>query len=100
MKDCLSASFTKLLSNNFVFLECFDIIIYLNALKGFYNEKYSAIGPNASAGKKDKAATITITANTIKPKVAVSVFNVPALSGIYFLFANMPAIATGPIIGR
>jgi hypothetical protein len=48
------------------------------------HEKYSAIGPKANAGKNDSAATIAITANTMSPKVEVSVFNVPALSGIYF----------------
>lgn len=63
-------------------------------------EKYSAIGPNVSAGKNDNAAIITITANTISPKVAVSVFKVPALSGMYFLLARIPAIATGPIMGK
>lgn len=47
-------------------------------------EKYSAIGPRVSTGKKAKPATNAITANTIKPKVAVSVFNVPLLSGMYF----------------
>jgi hypothetical protein len=62
--------------------------------------KYSAIGPNVNAGKKANAAKITITAKVINPKVSVSVFKVPALSGIYFLLAKMPAIATGPIIGR
>ena len=61
--------------------------------------KYSAIGPSAKAGKKQSATTIMIVANTIIPNVPVSVFNVPALSGIYFFFARMPAIATGPIIG-
>ena len=63
-------------------------------------EKCSAIGPSVKAGKKDKAATITITANIITPKVPVSVFNVPADSGTNFLLAKIPAIATGPIIGR
>jgi len=37
-------------------------------------EKYSAIGPKVKAGKKDNAATMMITAKTIKPKVEVSVF--------------------------
>src|SRR5579859_2780637 len=62
--------------------------------------KNSAIGPRARAGKKDNAATMMITAKVITPKVPVSVFNVPALSGIYFFFASIPAIATGPIMGR
>ncbi len=30
----------------------------------------------------------------------VSVLSVPALSGMYFLFAKIPAIATGPMIGK
>ena len=63
-------------------------------------EKCSAIGPNAKAGKNDKAAIINITANTITPKVPVSVFNVPADSGTNFLLANMPAMAIGPMMGR
>src|SRR5579872_3091909 len=62
--------------------------------------KYSAIGPNERAGKKDNAATIRITDSTIIPKVPVSVFRVPALSGMYFFLARMPAMATGPMIGR
>ena len=61
--------------------------------------KNSPIGPSANAGKKLKAATIKITRNTMIPNVLVSVFNVPELSGIYFFFARIPAIATGPIMG-
>ena len=63
-------------------------------------ETCSAIGPNVKAGKKDNAAIINITANIIMPNVAVSVFNVPADSGTNFLLANIPAMATGPIIGK
>ena len=66
----------------------------------FYFEKYSDIGPNASAGKKLSAAIMAITAKTMMPNVVVSVFSVPALSGTYFFFAKMPAIATGPMMGR
>ena len=62
--------------------------------------KYSAIGPKVSAGKKDRAATIKITLKVITAKVAVSVFNVPALSGINFFCASRPAMATCPTIGR
>src|SRR5450432_4674509 len=58
------------------------------------------MGPKASAGKKDNAATIMITANTMIPKVLVSVFSVPADSGTNFFFASMPAMAIGPIIGK
>src|ERR1700743_2467459 len=58
------------------------------------------MGPNASDGKNDRAATINITANIIIPNVVVSVLSVPADSGMNFLLANNPAIATGPIIGR
>lgn len=58
------------------------------------------MGPNAKAGKKASAAMMAITANTISPNVAVSVFSVPALSGINFFSASKPAMATGPIIGR
>ena len=60
----------------------------------FYKLKYSAIGPNDKAGKNDSAATMKITAKVITAKVTVSVFKVPALSGINFLFANNPAIPT------
>ena len=66
----------------------------------FYFEKYSDIGPNANAGKKLNAAMMAITANTMMPKVVVSVFKVPALSGTNFFLARMPAIATGPMMGR
>ena len=58
------------------------------------------MGPKAKAGKKDKAATIAITTKMTKPKVEVSVFKVPELSGINFFSASNPAIATGPIIGK
>ena len=34
------------------------------------------------------------------PNVPVSVFKVPADSGVYFLLARIPAIATGPIMGK
>ena len=66
----------------------------------YFTEKYSAIGPNVKAGKNDKAATIRITAKTNNPKVEVSVFKVPLLSGMYFFEAKIPAIATGPMIGK
>ena len=51
---------------------------------------------SACTGKNDKAATIKMTANVITPNVAVSVFNVPALSGINFFLARIPAMATCP----
>ena len=60
----------------------------------FYKLKCSAIVLKECAGKNDKAATMKITAKVITPKVTVSVFNVPALSGTYFLLANNPAMAT------
>jgi len=41
-----------------------------------------------------------ITAKIITPNVEVSLFSVPADSGINFLLANMPAMATGPMIGK
>ena len=56
------------------------------------------MGPKASDGKNDNAAIIIITTKTIIPKVELSVFSVPALSGTYFLVLKLPAIATGPII--
>ena len=58
------------------------------------------MGPSVNAGKKDKAAKIMMTANVINPNVSVSVFRVPALSGIYFLLAKIPAMAIGPMIGK
>ena len=58
------------------------------------------MGPNVKAGKNAKAAIIRMTAKTIKPKVEVSVFKVPADSGMYFLLAKIPAMATGPMIGK
>ena len=62
-------------------------------------EKYSANGPSVSAGKKAKAATMKMTASTTKPKVPVSVLRVPALSGTNFFWANIPAMAIGPMMG-
>src|SRR5690242_14678317 len=73
-----------------------DHILLLNQ----NNEKCSAMGPKASAGKNDNAAMMAMTANTMTPNVSVSVFRVPALSGTYFLPASMPAMAMGPIMGR
>ena len=61
--------------------------------------KYSAIGPNANAVKNESATKMMITANTMIPKVPVSVFSVPELSGMYFFPASIPAMAT-PIMGR
>src|SRR4249920_2464884 len=58
------------------------------------------MGPSDKAGKNDSAATIRITENTMIPNVLVSVFNVPADSGTNFFLARIPAIATGPIMGR
>ncbi|MNV99419.1 hypothetical protein D3C71_1947750 [compost metagenome] len=43
---------------------------------------------------------ITMTTKVIIPKVNVSVFRVPADSGMYFFEASNPAMATGPMIGR
>ena len=58
------------------------------------------MGPKVKAGKNDKAAIINITAKIMMPKVTVSVLSVPADSGMNFLLANIPAIATGPMIGK
>ena len=49
-----------------------------------YKLKCSAIVLKACTGKKDRAATMKITTNVIIPKVSVSVFSVPALSGMNF----------------
>src|SRR6218665_291874 len=92
-KDCTSASFTCLLSNNEL-----DLLLFISI--NYFSVKYSANGPSARAGKNDKAAMIAITAKTIIPNIEVSVFNVPALSGMYFLLASSPAIASGPMIGK
>ena len=58
------------------------------------------MGPKVNVGKKDNAAMINITAKTISPKVGVSAFKVPALSGTCFFEARIPAMAMGPMIGR
>ena len=42
---------------------------------------------------------ITITEMVITPNVMESVFKVPEDSGMYFLFASRPTMATGPMIG-
>ena len=63
-------------------------------------EKCSANGPSASAGKYDNAFSTMMTAKVIIPKVSVSIFKVPADSGMNFFCASKPAIATGPMIGR
>ncbi len=57
------------------------------------------MGPMVNAGKKDKAAIIIITESNTAMKAKLSTFSVPALSGTYFLAANEPAIANGPMIG-
>src|SRR6476620_2188965 len=62
--------------------------------------KYSAMGPNVRAGKKDNAVMMMITAKVMMPNVQESVLNVPADSGMYFLLARSPAMARGPIMGR
>ena len=72
----------------------------LMILRFYLIPKYSAIGPNASAGKNDKAAMMNMTAKIIMAKVEVSVFKVPALSGTYFFFASIPAMASGPMMGK
>src|SRR3569833_1567521 len=93
MNDSLSAVCTKAGSNN-LFDLLFMVLYYLSI------EKYSAIGPKASEGKYDNALSTIITAKVIAPKVIVSVFCVPADSGINFFWASKPAIATGPMMGR
>src|ERR1700759_3405402 len=93
MKDCFNASFTNAGSKSFTGVFKFFDINYFYLIP-----KYSAIGPSDKAGKNESAAIIKITANTMMPNVPVSVFNVPALSGVYFFLARIPAIATGPII--
>ena len=80
-----------------------QIIYYYGSASYFLSyfiEKYSDNGPNARAGKNESAATMMITAKTITPNVPVSVFKVPALSGTNFFFARMPAMASGPMMGR
>ena len=62
-----------------------------------YKLKCSAMVLKAWTGKKDKAATMKITAKVTVLNVTESVFNVPDVSGIYFLPARSPAMATCPI---
>ena len=60
----------------------------------------SAIGPNASAGKKLKAlisSTITISRNT---NIPLLVDKVPAVTASFFFCTMLPAIARIPVIGR
>ena len=61
-----------------------DFIFFISSLIQNYKLKCSAIVLKACTGKKDRAATMEITTNVIIPKVSVSVFSVPALSGINF----------------
>ena len=75
-------------------------MLFLTNKINYFNKKYSARGPRAKAGKKAKAAKIIMTAYVIIENVPVSVLNVPADSGITFFDARMPAMATGPIMGR
>ena len=42
------------------------------------------MGPSASAGKNERAATMMMTAKVISEKVPVSVYNLTALSGKNF----------------
>src|SRR4051794_40918210 len=79
-------------------LHIYSVVWSINNL--YFIPKYSAIGPSDNAGKKLNAATINITAKIIMPNVDVSVLSVPELSGTYFFFARIPAIATGPMMGR
>ena len=58
------------------------------------------MGPSASAGKNERAATMMMTAKVISEKVPVSVRSVPALSGMHFFDASSPAMATYPTIGK
>ena len=48
------------------------------------------MGPSASAGKNERAATMMMTAKVISEKVPVSVRSVPALSGMHFFDASSP----------
>src|SRR6476661_3405456 len=62
--------------------------------------KYSARGPSVSAGKNDRAVMMRMTAKVMTPNVHESVLSVPADSGMYFLLAKRPTMATGPIMGK
>ena len=86
-KECLTLSMTCSLWNR-------DELLLLLIISYSYNVKCSAMVLNACTGKNDRAATMKMTANVITPNVPVSVLSVPALSGMYFFFARMPAIAT------
>ena len=77
--DCFKLSITCSFGNKEA-----DVLFFISSLIQYYKLKCSAIVLNACTGKNDRAATIKITANVITPKVTVSVFNVPALSGINF----------------
>ena len=77
--DCFRLSITCSFGNKEA-----DFIFFISSLIQNYKLKCSAIVLKACTGKKDRAATMKITTNVIIPKVSVSVFSVPALSGMNF----------------
>lgn len=77
--DCLKDSLTSEGSNNLIgfLMRLLIVLVRIN-----YIEKYSARGPNAKAGKNDRAATMIITERSTATNAGLSTFSVPALSGI------------------
>ena len=56
--------------------------------------KYSAIGPNANAGKKLNAPIKKITNMSKNTNIPLLVDNVPEVVAIFFFFARLPAMAS------
>ena len=61
--------------------------------------KCSATGPSTAAGMNSSAPTSKIVPSSTKPNVSVSVRSVPAVNGVGFLAARLPASANGAMIG-
>src|SRR6476646_12181838 len=95
IKDCFSAGSTSSEANMDNFFLGFIIICSYDFML-----KYSAMGPSVSAGKNDRAVMMMMTAKVMMPNVNESVRSVPADSGMYFLLANSPTMAKGPMMGK
>ena len=59
----------------------------------------SATGPSTAAGRNNKAPTSRMVPSSTNPNVIVSVRRVPAVNGVGFLAARLPAMAIGAMIG-
>ena len=59
----------------------------------------SAIGPSTATGMNISRPRMTMTAQSVKPKVALSARSEPAVSGAEGFAANEPASASGAMMG-